>query len=460
MGKIKILATGTVSLLSIGVIPISAQTDSKMNVVFFFVDDLGWADLGIRNPRFETPNVDQLFSDGMEFTRAYVAQPASSPSRAGLMTGREPVRMQMVRHIDNKDAGLEKEFNMFPDDPAMMPSRNWLPLEEVTFAERLQDYGYYTSFIGKWHLGDERFWPDQQGFDEVFGLSEYGNVSSYYAPFFRFKRGDDSTKGADRNKYMTDYLTEHAVDFIINYEKEQPFLMTMFYHNVHTPNKGRIDLVEYYKRKGYTDLEANYAAQVTAVDQSVGEIRKALEQKGISDQTVIIYFSDQGGLYSNYPLRGCKKIEDTLAEGGIRVPLTISYPGITVPGTTCDVPVSALDIYPTLVEMASARKCRDKQVNGTSLLPLLEGRSIKARDLHIFRSYIDQYVTLINGDWKIIKWHSGKYQMYNLRYDEGETTDIQHLETKRFNAMKKRLTAWEKEAVPSYENDYRKRLKY
>lgn len=438
-----------------------AKEKEKMNIVFMFVDDLGWADVGYRNPKFQTPNIDKLNDDGMCFSRAYVAQPASSPSRAALLTGHEAVRLQMVRHIDDKFAGQKSEFSMYPDDPAMMPSRNWLPLEEKTFAEKLKEYGYHNMFIGKWHLGGEKYWPNHQGFDETYGLSEFGNVSSYYAPFFKFKSGDDSTKGvAADNEYMTDFLTTRAVDFISGYNRKEPFMMTMFYYNVHTPNKGRTDLVEMYRSHGMSEVDANYAAQVTAVDQSVGSLRKALEDKGIADKTVIVFFSDQGGYFSNAPLRGCKKIEDTLAEGGIRVPLTIYYPGVTAKGSSCDVPVSAIDMYPTLSEIASGRKCTDKAVTGVSILPLLQGKSIKDRNLYIFRSYIDQYVTMINGDWKIIKWHTGKYQMYNLRNDESETTNLMNVEVSRFNKMKKELHDWESEAVPVYENDYRKRFNY
>ncbi|MFI3322835.1 MAG: sulfatase [Rikenellaceae bacterium] len=456
MAAINGLASSEVSLESVAA---KAKSD-KMNIVLLFVDDLGWADVGFRNAKFETPNVDQLRRDGLNFERAYVSQPASSASRASIMTGMEPVRWQVVRHIENKDAGSGKEYNMWEGDPIAMPSRNFLPLEARTYAEALKDYGYYNMFVGKWHLGGPEYWPHKQGFDETFGISDYGNVSSYYAPFFRFPNGDDTTKGAAKGELMSDYLTDKAVDMIENYDKEQPFLLSLSYYNVHTPNLGKKELVEKYMNEGMSQRDANYAAQVSVVDTSVGQIRKALEDKGIADNTVVIYFSDQGGPFSNYPLRGCKLIDDTLAEGGIRVPLIIYYPNVTKAGTTCHTPVQAIDIYPTFVEIASGKECKEEQVNGVSLMPLLKGKELKERNLHFFRSYIEQYAALINGDYKIIKWCTGEYQMYNLKNDIGETTDIQNVEPERFEKMKKDLIAWEEEAIPSYENDYKLRFNY
>ncbi|MFI3286635.1 MAG: sulfatase [Rikenellaceae bacterium] len=438
--------------------PKKGAASDKMNIVMLFVDDLGWTDLGFRQSKFETPNIDRLMSESMNFERAYVAQPASSASRAGLLTGQEPVRTGIVRHIENKDAGSGREFNMWPDDPINMPSRNWLELDQITYAERLKELGYYNMFVGKWHMGGEEYWPQNQGFDECFGLSDFGNVSSYYAPFFRYPAGDDTTTAVPEGALMSDYLTDAAVDMIENYDGDKPFQMSMFYYNVHTPNEGRRDLVERYMKEGMSRLDANYAAQVAVVDMSVGEIRQAIEDKGIADNTIVIFFSDQGGPFSNYPLRGCKLIDDTLAEGGIRVPLLIHYPGVTKGGEVCDTPVSAIDFFPTFIEIASGKKCKDKQTQGVSLLPLINGKDIKERNLHFWRSYHDQYAAMICGDWKIIKRFSGSYQMFNLRTDIGETTDIQNIEPERFEKMKAELWAWEKETIPAYEGDYRDRL--
>ncbi|MFR9503301.1 MAG: sulfatase [Rikenellaceae bacterium] len=439
---------------------LAAPKAEKMNIVMLFVDDLGWTDVGFRSPKFDTPNIDQLKSESMDFERAYVAQPASSASRAGLLTGKQTPRTGVVRHIENKDAGSGREYNMWPDDPINMPSRNWLPVEEITYAERLKEAGYYNMFVGKWHVGGPEFWPEHQGFDQWYGLSDYGNVSTYYAPFFNYATGSDSdtTKDAAKDELMSDYLTDKAVDMISEYDGDKPFHMLLSYYNVHTPNEGRRDLVEKYMSEGMSRIDANYAAQVAVVDMSVGEIRKAIEEKGIADNTIIVFFSDQGGMFNNYPLRGCKLIDDTLAEGGIRVPLLIHYPGVTEANSVCTTPVSALDFYPTFLEIATGKKCKDKQIQGVSILPLLQGKTIKDRNIYFWRSYHDQYAALMCGDWKIIKWYTGKYQMYNLRTDIGETTDLQNVEPKLFEKMKKELWAWEQEAIPAYEDDYRDRI--
>lgn len=453
-----------------GVAPATAaKSNEKMNIVLLFVDDLGWADVGFRNPKFDTPNTDQLFRDGMSFERAYVGQPASSASRASLMTGMEPVRTGVVRHIENKDAASGRKYNMWDGDPTLMPSLNYLPLEFKTYAERMSELGYYNMFVGKWHLGEPEYWAEHQGFDEVWGESEFGNVSDYFAPFFKYPKGEDTTKDtAKKGEFMTDYLTDKAVEMIENYDKDQPFMMSFSYYNVHTPNQGRPELVEHYMKRGMSRKDANYAAQVAVVDKSVGQIRKAIEDKGISDNTVIIYFSDQGGYFTNYPLRGRKDIHDTLAEGGIRVPMAVYYPGVTKAGSTTEVPVQAIDFFPTFVEIAGGNPKSDKLVNGVSLMPLLKGKTIKERDIHFFRAYIEQYAAMIDGNWKIIKYMPEKdkmsdpctYEMYNITNDMSETTDLQKMYPERFEAMKKRLRAWEVEAVPEYKNDYRKRYNF
>lgn len=325
----------------------------------------------------------------------------------------------------------------------------------------MKECGYYNMFVGKWHLGGPEVWPDKRGYDEVYGLSDFGNVSNYYAPFFRMRGADTTKKIAKNGDYITDFLTDKAVSMIENYDRDQPFMLSMHYYNVHSPNIGRKDLFDKYKAKGMTDIQANYAAQIEAVDESVGRIRKAIKDRGIEDNTIVIYFSDQGGLYSNYPLRGCKLIDDTMAEGGIRVPLAIYYPGVTKKGSVCQTPVQALDFFPTFMEIATGKKYKNKELDGESIMPLLKGKKMKERNLYFFRAYnTDQYAAIINGDWKLIKYHSGKYQLYNLRDDISETTDLQNVYPERFEKMKKDLRNWETNVVPEYENDYRKRINY
>lgn len=422
------------------------------NIVLLFVDDQGWADVGYRNDLLLTPNIDELKNDGLDFTRAYIATPTCSPSRASLLTGKEPVRLQMVRHIpvgkNGKLIDAGNGFSMLNTDPAQMPTRNFLPLEETTYAERLKAFGYYNMFIGKWHLGNEIHHPIHQGFDEQYGTANAGHPKDYYAPFFgpNEKALDDFPKSA----YLTDVLTDKAEDFIHNFDKSRPFMLSLWYYTVHNPHVGRKDWLTTYKKQGLTGKYAEYAAMVSAMDESVGRVRKALEEKGIADNTVILYISDQGGDFSNAPLTGGKNGGNALGEGGARVPFIMYYPGVTRPGSTCDVPVQSIDIYPTLVEIASGKEFTDKAIQGVSLLPLLKGGTLAHRNLYFFRSYEDQYAAVISGHWKLIKYHSGNNKLFDLRIDIGEQKNRIEEYPEKTKVLMKDLERWEREAVPRF----------
>jgi len=428
-----------------------AFSQEKPNIVLLFVDDWGWADVGYRNQKFHTPNIDQLKNEGVDFTRAYVSTATSSPSRASLLTGKEAVRLQMVRHIYEKgEKGLVEtdsinpEFQHFKNDPANLPSRAWLPLSEVTYAERLKDMDYYNMFVGKWHLGEEPYFPIHQGFDTQYGTCEHGHPNNYYPPYFKT---NNPFPNASKDQYLSLLLSEGAERFIREYDKPQPFSLTLWYYGVHSPQIGRKDYVEQYKNEGLTGKDAEYAAMISDMDESVGRIREELKLKGIDKNTVIILTSDQGGAFSNSPLRGGKIGGFTICEGGSRVPMIVYYPGITKVGSICETPVQDIDIYPTIIEIASGKKCSDKGINGISIMPLLNGKKIRTRNLFFFRSYEDQYCAIMKGDWKLIKYHSGLFEFYNLKNDIGETKNLFNIETKRANKMKKELAEWEKEVV-------------
>ena len=432
---------------------LSAQ--QQPNIVLFFVDDMGWADLNYRNEKFHTPNINQLKKESLEFTRAYIPTPTCSPSRASLLTGKEAVRMQMVRHIvdniNNKatiiDGQQKGEFHLWNNDPVQMPSRNWLKLEEETYAEALKAKGYYNFFIGKWHLGDERFFPIHQGFDDSYHTNPFGHPKSYYSPFF--KTGNPFPN-KDKDAYLTDVLTDEAERFIGEYNQQKPFMLSMWYFNVHSPFIGRKDWVERYKKEGLTKKDAEYAAMVSVMDESIGRIRTALTAKGIDKNTVVFFISDQGGAFKNGDLRGGKKGGDALAEGGARVPFLVHYPNVTQPNTTTDIPIQTIDVFPTLMEIATGKKYKNKNIQGKSLMPILKGntpRKLAKRSLFGFRSYEDQYCSIVSGDWKIIKYHSGKYELYNIKNDAGEQNNLIDSEVKIAKKLKRKLVKWEKKAV-------------
>lgn len=417
----------------------------RPNFLILFVDDLGWADLGYRNPEFHTPNIDKLSVEGVDFTRAYVSTATSSPSRASLLTGKEALRCGFVRHIYGTFG--DSEFESFDRDPAHMLSRAWLPLEEVTYAEKLHNLGYYNCHVGKWHLGPEKFFPVLQGFDEMRGTCNSGHPDSYYFPFFKTSSPFPNSGAGD---YLTESVTNQAIDFIKNYDGDSPFLLNVWYYAVHSPHIGRVDLVEKYLSQGYEKKRAEYLAMIETLDESVGQIRRALRETGIDKNTVIIFASDQGGAFRNGHLRGGKMGGDTLGEGGSRIPMIIYLPQITSNLDDYERPVQTIDVFPTLMELASGTKYEDNDINGVSLVPVLEGRDIKTRDLFLHRSYEDQNCAIIRGNWKLISYRSGKKQLYNLRTDDGETTNLIKLYPKLADSLALALERWRAEATPEY----------
>ncbi|WP_117883680.1 sulfatase [Aureibaculum luteum] len=424
----------------------------KPNIVLLFIDDYGWSDVGFRNNTFNTPNIDQLKKEGLDFNRAYIPTPTCSPSRLSLLTGKEAIRLGMPRHIAIDPNDPDAEYNLWPTDPVQRPSRNYLPLEEITYAERLKEFGYYNYFIGKWHLGHVGRYPTDQGFDEAYGTTNAGHPKNYYYPFFKPDEDpkDFLNSGPKEGDYLTDVLINNAVEFINDYDKNQPFMLSFWYYSVHGPSIGRKDLLKKHQDAGLQGKYADHAAMVEAMDESIGRVRKALEDKGIADNTVIILLSDQGGAYTNAPLSGGKKGGNTLGEGGARVPFIIKYPGVTTANTESDIPVQSIDLYPTLIEIASGKEYKDNQIQGVSLLPILKGNNIEKRNLYFFRSYEDQYAAVISGDWKLVKYHSGKFQLFNVSEDISEQNELigtgLEIETK----LKKEIAAWEAEAVPQY----------
>jgi len=437
----------------------------KPNIVLLFVDDYGWSDIGYRNQTFHTPSLNQLKKESLEFTRAYIPTPTCSPSRASLLTGKEAIRLGMPRHIALDENEPDAEYGYWEKDPAHMPSRNYLPLEEVTYAERLKEFGYYNMFIGKWHLGQPGRYPIDQGFDAQYGTTDAGHPKNYYYSFFPESEDPEGflKSGPKTGDYLTNVLTDGAVKFIEDYDKNQPFMLSFWYYSVHGPSIGRKDLVDDYKKEGldsspYEDKYEQHAAMVSAMDESVGRVRQALKEKGIADNTIIIVLSDQGGAYTNTPLSGGKKGGNTLGEGGARVPFMIYYPKLTKPNTEVETPVQSIDLYPTLVEIASGKKYskEDKQINGVSLMPLIRGKNIKKRNLFFYRSYEDQYAAIMNGDWKLIKYRSGLYHLFNIKEDISEKNDLYGKGLKIEAKLKKDLDKWEEEAVPVYLKEHSK----
>ncbi|HAV12880.1 MAG TPA: hypothetical protein DCX06_05215 [Opitutae bacterium] len=409
------------------------------NIVLFFVDDLGWSDLGFRNNDFETPHIDALAAESVDFVQCYIPSPTCSPSRAGLLSGKHPARLQMTRHIPWNEDGA---FHLYDNDPGDVPSRNWLPLKHVTYAEALKELGYYHLFLGKWHLGPEGFHPTDQGFDRQIGTTNQGNPSSYYPDYFRSSDEFDEEDQA----YLTDKLTDEAVTFIKGYDQDNPFMMSFWYYSVHTPHIGRRDYVSHFEEKGFQGKEAHYMAMVKSVDDSVGRVRDALEDKGITDETVIIFLSDQGGYFENSPFRGGKMGGTALYEGGARVPMFIQWPGVTQAGEVQDA-VQSLDLFPTLVEIAGGDSGGFIELDGISLVEPLRDQKRLDRGAPIFgyRSYEDLYASVREREWKLMAHRSGKLELYNIKEDPAEGLDLSEKYPAIMKSLKTKLKHWERD---------------
>jgi len=434
---------------SVGCASSSAQeTKSKPNIVLFFVDDLGWSDLGFRNPIFESPHIDRLAKSGISFEQTYIPTPTCSPSRGTLLTGKHPVRLQMVRHIPNGKAhGFDKfnrasqEFNQWPTDPAQFPSKNWLPLEHTTYAEALKELDYFNVFVGKWHLGHEPYYPIKQGFHKQIGVSNFGHPKSYYPPYFE----QDSIFPDSNGTYLTDKLTDEAVKFISNYKNETPFMLTFSYYSVHSPHEGRKDLVTHFEEKGLEGKYAHYAAMVKATDESVGRVMQAIKDAGKEKETVFIFLSDQGGYFENVPFRGGKTSE-TLFEGGARVPFFFYWDGVTQPNSINNSVVQSTDLFPTLIEIAGGDISKYQNIDGVSLWPAIkQNKPLVQRLLYGYRAYEDLYASVRDGDWKLLAYRSGKTELFNIAKDYKEEYNLNDKYPDVVLKLKKKLLKWEKD---------------
>ena len=441
----------------------AAGPKKKLNFVFFLVDDLGWADLGCTGSTFyETPNVDALAAAGMRFTDGYAACPVCSPTRASIMAGKYPARMDTTDWFGGRRAG-----KLLP-----APYKNYLPLEEVTVAEALKTAGYRTFFAGKWHLGAQAYFPEKQGFDINKGGHQRGSPPGGYFSPFRNPKLTDGPKG----QHLADRLGDESVAFLDSV-KDQPFLLYLSFYSVHTPLQTKKELIEKYKAKAAKLPRSDspeflpegmrkarqiqkhpvYSGMVQVMDENVGKVLGKLDKLGLAGNTAVIFMSDNGGLStsegsptSNLPLRAGK---GWLYEGGIREPMIIRWPGVTKPGSTCDVPVISTDFYPTMLEMASLPLRPKQHVDGVSLAGLLAGKP-KTLDRKAIYWHYPHYgnqggrpgSAVRAGDYKLIEFFEDKsVELYNLKDDIGEKNDLAAKMPEKVAELRRMLRAWRKE---------------
>lgn len=429
-------------------------TKGKPNIVVLIVDDWGWTDLGHRNPVLETPNIDQLAQEGLDFQQAYTVSPTCSPSRASILTGQYPARFQLLRHVPSghkelrfDDSGTTgEEFHYWEVDeldehtPYIL-SRNWMPLEVTTYAEALRTLGYSNFFVGKWHLGHEPYYPAKQGFDKEVGVTNFGLPDFYYPPYFRY----GTPFPEEKTRYLTDKLTDEAVRIIETHDRHKPFSLTLSYHAVHAPYKGRKDLVRHFEDKGLKGDMVHHAAMVKAVDESVGRVRQALRKKGIEETTLVFLLSDQGSGFTGAELRGGKN-GDSLYEGGKRIPFIVSWPGVTAPGRNNSI-VASTDVFPTLVEVAGGKVENFKDLDGVSLLPMIRENRTVQRDkpVYAYTGYNNLYGAVRVRDWDLLVYHDGSVKLYNLSSDMSEKHEIGGDNPEVVKELAGKFFAWEKE---------------
>jgi arylsulfatase A-like enzyme len=420
-----------------------ARKEKQPNFVFILVDDLGWADVQCNFPGsfYETPNIDRMAEEGIRFTQAYSAHPVCSPTRASLMTGKHPNRMGITDWIPGHNP---------TDRPLLGPQINHeLGLEEITLAEKLKEYGYNTFFAGKWHLGEEGFFPENQGFDINIGGHHRGSPpGGYYSPYNNPKLSD-----GPEGEYLPDRLTNESISFLKE-NRDEPFFLYLSFYTVHTPIQAAISHHDSFVRKrenlglssdiphqeegeGWTKLiqeNAAYASMVAAMDENVGRILQTLKETGLDENTWVIFTSDNGGLStrygqnsptSNFPLRAGK---GWLYEGGIRVPLVINGPDIYKPGRINDQPVVSMDFFTTILNIAGVDHQRH---DGENLLPIIIDNKAIDRDIlffhypHYHGSAWKPGSSIRKGDWKLVYFYEDeRSELFNLAADPGEMVNI------------------------------------
>jgi arylsulfatase A len=456
----------TISLITIGAPGIAAAADQPPNVILILVDDMGWMDLSCQgSDYYQTPNVDRLAAEGMRFTDAYAACAVCSPTRAAVQTGRYPGRTGVTDwiralfqrgNIGTPDANPTEYVGSPGRKLLCPPNPYWLEHEELTLAEMLGPKGYKTAYIGKWHLGDEAWYPAGQGYDENRGGCDYGQPPSYFDPFNQpkhkhamIREGIPFLPGRKPGQFLTHREAEEAVELIRAW-KDQPFFINLGHYAVHTPIQAIDEVAAKYQRDDKSDANAKYAAMVESVDDSTGAILDTLEELGLDDNTMIIFTSDNGGLdrnggpTENAPLRSGKGYA---YEGGIRVPFLVRWPGTIPAGKVSPQPVCSIDVFPTILDAADVPLPDDRDIDGLSLLPLLKSGGTEALDRdeliwHFphYRHDPGPYSIIRKGNHKLIKFWDGPFELYDLENDLGEENNLADAQPEKVKALEKRLT--------------------
>jgi arylsulfatase A-like enzyme len=431
----------------------------KPNIIFVLLDDYGWTDSTCYGSSFyETPNVDLLCTEGMKFTDAYASCPVCSPTRASVMTGKYPATVGITDWI-NWRADSHPARGRLIDVPYLKE----LPRTEHTVARALQAGGYATWHVGKWHLGGQGHKPEDNGFEVNVGGCEVGSPGrgGYFSPWSIPALEDvDVPEGT----YLTDYLSDRAVDLVENRDPDRPFFLNLWYYTVHTPIQAKADKIRKYEAKAQTlgldqvktfeegdfypgehkkDMRIKrrllqsdpvYASMIESMDEGIGRLLDVLDREGIANDTVIMFTSDNGGLATSEGSPTCNaplaEGKGWMYEGGTREPLIVKWPGVVAAGSVCETPVTSPDYYPTLLEIAGLDPIPEQHCDGVSITPLLHHKTLDREAIYWhYPHYGNQGGTpgssVRAGDYKLIEFfESGHVELYHLREDMGEDHDL------------------------------------
>jgi arylsulfatase A len=407
-----------------------AEATARPNIALILTDDLGWADTSCYGRKeWKTPAIDRLAAEGCRFTDAYVSAPVCSPSRAAILTGKHPARL----HVTDWIAGFP-----YPKESPLVPlewNKSGIAEAEETIAEALAAAGYVTGLIGKWHVEGE---PSRQGFQEVMELSRRNECARFDAS----------------GRFMTDRKGDAALAFMEK-NRDKPFFLYFSTNSVHVP----IDAAKEKIARHADAPNPTYAAMVEHVDDNVGRILDKIRDLGIEKRTIVVFYSDNGGvtvvpfrrlgpLTSNLPLKGNK---GSLYEGGIRVPLIVKWPGTITPGSTCTVPVTGADFYPTILEVAGLRPKPEQHLDGVSFERVLRGKGRQPETLFWHYPHYSRHPyghpsgAIRQGDWKLIEWFEDeKIELYKLKDDLGETNNLAEQHPEKAKELLAALRAWRK----------------
>jgi arylsulfatase A-like enzyme len=435
---------------------------NQPNIIFILADDLGWADVGFNGAAYyETPNLDRLAASGITFSNAYANAANCAPTRASILSGQYTPRHGILT-VGASNRGDQKAQRLIP-----VPNQSVLDTGTFSMAKMLKTADYHTAFIGKWHLGNHlESSPLAHGFDYTLAGWERGSPKSYFSPY-----QNPALEDGPEGEYLTDRLTSEAMKYIQSRNASKaPFFLYLSYYAVHAPFEAKDSLIAKYRSKNPA-VEGRdnpiYAAMIETLDVNIGRLHQYLEEQGLMDNTILVFWSDNGGSFRatvNNPLKGAKGMP---WEGGIRVPAFICSPTIFPKALSIDEPVISTDLYPTFAEWAGAFLPDDYPLDGVSLAPLLSRQQLEERALFWYApvylpgsgAYAFRMVPsaiLRKGDYKLIwKYGTDQTQLYNLKDDPGETSDLsqQHPELNR--QLLSELKGWHQSAdaeIPAQSN--------